>query len=91
METPFFDWVESRATGKRCLACTIAAGINIPLKGHKGLCPEAMIYAGKKAAVLREMKHLEGMYDPAAHDSMTRQTALEILSSAYDNAVWATV
>lgn len=89
VDTPFFDMVEKSIFSKnarRCIACTITAGINIPAKGHKGLCTEAMIYAGKKPTFLRELKHLEGLYDASVHDSMTREQALEVLSSAYEIA-----
>ena len=89
VDTPFFDMAEKSIFSKnarRCIACTITAGINIPAKGHKGLCTEAMIYAGKEPTFLRELKHLEGLYDASVHDSMTREQALEVLSSAYEIA-----
>ena len=60
-----------------------AAGVNVLEKGHRGLCTEAMIYAGKKPAALRELKHLEGLYNPNVHDSMTKEEALELLQDGY--------
>ena len=84
---PLFEEMENRERGhkktRRCLACTLAAGVNIPAKGHKGLCTEAMIYAGMKPAVLKELKHLNEMYKPSVHDNMSRERAWDILRLAY--------
>ena len=84
--TPFFEEIDKVQEGgrhpQRCIACTIAAAKNISLRAHKGLCTEAMIYAGKKPEALRKLSHLKGMYKPHMHDMMSREAALQVLQLA---------
>ena len=84
---PFVEEMDKVPPGKRqhphrCIACTIAAGTNVSAIAHKGLCPEAMIYAGKSPEALKKLQHLKGMYEPQMHDKMTRKNALDILRLA---------